>query len=57
MPGYVRLPRGQRRRSQQRLRKTKSRIEAVRCRVLLLLQEGWGVSTIAAVVGCARATV
>jgi len=57
MPVYVRLPRGQRRRIQMRLRKTNNRIEAVRCRVLLLLHEGWAASIIAAVVGCARATV
>jgi transposase len=57
MPVYVRLPRGQRRRIQMRLRKTNNRIEAVRCRVLLLLPAGWAASIIAAVVGCARATV
>jgi putative transposase len=51
------LPRGQRRRIQKRLRKTTNRIEAARCRVLLLLHEGWAVSIIAAVVGCVRATV
>lgn len=54
---HVHLPRGQRRRMQQRLRKTNNRIEAVRCRILLLLHEGWAVSLIAAVVGCVRATV
>jgi len=53
----VHLPRGQRRRIQNRLRKTNNRIEAVRCRVLLLLHAGWAVSAIAAVVGCVRATV
>jgi hypothetical protein len=57
MPVSVRLPRGHRRRIQKRLRKTNNRIEAVRCRVLLLLHQGWAVSIIAAVVGCARATV
>ncbi len=57
MPVYVRLPRGQRRRIQKRLRKTNNRIEAVRCRVLLLLHQGWAVSIMAVVVGCARATV
>jgi Homeodomain-like domain len=39
------------------LRKTNNRLEAVRCRVLLLLHEGWTAEIIAAVVGCARATV
>lgn len=57
MPVYVRLPRGQRRRIQKRLCKTNNRIEAVRCRILLLLHKGWAASIIAAVVGCARATV
>lgn len=57
MPVYVCLPRGQRRRIQKRLRKTNNRLEAVRCRILLLLPERWAVSLIAAVVGCARATV
>src|ERR1041385_4240720 len=57
MPVYVRLPRGQRRRIQKRLGKTLNRIEVVRCRILLLLHEGWAASIIAAVVGCARATV
>jgi transposase len=57
MPVSVRLPRGQRRRNQRRLRKTNNRIEAVRCRVLRLLHEGWTAGIIAAVVGCARATV
>jgi transposase len=42
---------------QKRLRKTTNRIEAVRCRVMLLLHEGWAVNIIAAVVGCVRATV
>lgn len=54
---YVRLPRGQRRRIQMRLRKTNNRLEALRCRVILLLHEGWAVRIIAAVVGCVRATV
>ena len=57
MPVYVRLPRGPCRWIQKRLRKTTNHIEAVRCRVLLLLHERWAASLIAVVVGCARATV
>src|SRR5262245_7603027 len=53
----VHLPRGQRRRIQMRLHKTTNRLEAVRCRVMLLLHQAWAVSLIAAVVGCVRATV
>jgi transposase len=41
----------------QLLRKTRSRIEALRARVLLLLQAGLVPSVIAETVGCARATV
>jgi len=39
------------------LRKTRSRIEALRARVLLLLHEGHGPSATANIAGCARATV
>jgi transposase len=39
------------------LRKTKSRIEALRARVLLLVHEGYPASEVAARVGCVRATV
>ncbi len=53
----VSLYRAQRRRVARRLRKTKCRIEALRCRVLLLLSERVAVSTVAERVGCARATV
>lgn len=53
----VSLPRGQRRRMRRTLRKTKSRIEAMRCRILLLLHDGHGASAVAEVVGCVRASV
>ncbi len=51
------LARSQRRRMQKLLRKTKSRIEALRARVLLLLHEGCAASDVATRVGCVRATV
>ena len=51
------LPRGQRRRMQVMVRKTKSRIEALRARVLLLLHKQVSVSEIAFRVDCVRATV
>lgn len=51
------LCRSQRRRIQRKLRKTQSRIEALRCRVLLLLHERFVVAEIAERVGCVRATV
>ncbi len=53
----VSIVRAQRRRMQRLLRKTKSRIEALRARVLLLLHEGYTVSAVAMQVGCVRATV
>src|SRR5690242_9071610 len=52
-----RIDRPQRRRLQSLLRKTKSRIEAVRARILLLLATGDDVVRVAEVVGCVRATV
>jgi len=42
---------------QRTLRKTKSRIEALRARTMLLLHEGYGVSEVCERVGCVRATV
>ena len=39
------------------LRKTKSRIEALRCRIMLLLHERTAVVEVAQMVGCVRATV
>ena len=51
------LPRAQRQRFKRMLRKTRSRIEALRCRVLLLLHEQRPVSEVATLVGCVRATV
>lgn len=53
----VSLPRAQRRRFKMMVRKTKSRIEALRCRILLLLHDGRTVSQVATLVDCVRATV
>jgi len=53
----LRLARGQRRRVKRLLQKTRSRIEALRARILLLLHEGHEPSAAAAITGCARATV
>ena len=53
----LRLDRGQRRRTMRLLRKTHSRIEALRARILLLLHGGEEPSEVAMFVGCARATV
>ena len=50
------LPRPQRRRMQRLYRKTKSRLESTRCRVLLL-HAGLGASEVAYTVDCVRATV
>jgi transposase len=54
---HLSLPRAQRRRMQRRLRKTGCRIEALRCRILLLLHEGDAATLVAEVAGCVRATV
>jgi len=51
------LDRGQRRRMMRLLRKTRSRIEALRARVLLLLDEGVVPGVVAERAGCARAAV
>ncbi len=53
----LRLDRGQRRRTMRILRKTRSRIEALRARVLLLLHDGVVPCVVAEMGGCARATV
>ena len=53
----LRLDRGQRRRMKRLLQKTRSRIEALRARVLLLLHEGVVPGVVAEMTGCARATV
>jgi len=53
----LRLDRGQRRRMKRLLLKTRSRIEALRARVLLLLHEGVVPGVVAEMAGCARATV
>src|SRR5512143_806829 len=53
----LRLDRGQRRRMKRLLLKTRSRIEALRARVLLLLHEGVVPGVVAGMAGCARATV
>jgi len=41
----------------RRLRKTRCRIEALRCRVLILLHEGFSAGSVSEVTGCVRATV
>lgn len=51
------LYRAQRRRIERRFRKTPDKIEAMRCRILLLLNAGHSASNIADRVECARATV
>ena len=48
----LRLPRGQRRRFESALRKSHSRIEAMRARILLRVHEARPVVDIAARVGC-----
>lgn len=51
------IPQRQRRRLHRHWRKTRSRIEALRCRVLRLSHEGYSVVKFAERVDCARATV
>lgn len=51
------LPRSQRRRIERRFRKTRDRIEAMRCQILLLLHDGHSAGDITERVRCARATV
>ena len=51
------VPRAQRRRFGNILRKTPWHLEVVRCRVLLLLHSGTLAADVAAQVGCVRATV
>lgn len=51
------LPRPQRRRMRRRMMKTPCRIEALRCRVLLLLHEEQVAAFVAEIAGCVRATV
>src|SRR5258706_11117002 len=51
------LYRAQRRRIERRFRKTPDKIEATRCRILLLIHAGHTVMDIAERVACARATV
>jgi len=53
----LRIDRGQRRRMKRLLQKTRSRIEALRARILLLLHGGHEPSEVAILAGCARATV
>jgi transposase len=53
----LRLDRGQRRRMTRLLRKTHSRIEALRARILLLLDQGVVPGVVAEMAGSARATV
>lgn len=51
------LPRAQLRRIERRFRKTQDKIEAMRCRILLLLHDRLPVGQISETVPCARATV
>jgi transposase len=53
----VALNRAQRRRVEKLLHRTGSRIEAARCRILLLLNRGKPPKVVADIVGCVRATV
>lgn len=53
----VALRHKQRRRLRRRYRKTRCRVEALRCRILLLLDEGFSVAEVGARAGCVRATV
>lgn len=53
----VSMPRAQRRRLEKVWRKTPSRIEALRCRILLLLSQGRSATEVAGMAGCVRATV
>jgi transposase len=53
----IRMYRAQRRRVEKRLRHTRCRIEALRCRILLLLDARKSVVSVAAIAGCVRATV
>ena len=47
----------QRRMIQSMKRKTRSRVEAMRCRIILLLDDGEAVSRLSAMVDCVRSTV
>lgn len=51
------LYRAQRRRIERRLRKTSDKFEAMRCRILLLIDAGYPVRDISERVNCVRATV
>jgi len=53
----VKLYRAQRRRIEKHYKNTKSRVEAARCRILLLLNEGKSVQLVSKIVGCVRSTV
>ena len=53
----LQLYRAQRRRIENRLRKTRDRIETLRCRILLLLNSGESPGEIHRKMGCDRATV
>lgn len=53
----VKLSRTQRREIQTRMNATSNRFEALRCRIILLLDEGYCVNEVAGLAGCARATV
>ena len=53
----VNLPRAQKRRIEKTLAKTKDKLTAVRCQILLLLNQTYSAKTVAEMVCCVRATV
>lgn len=53
----VELPEVQCRKIGVMMRKTKSCVEALRCRIILLLSQGLAVSEVTRVAGCVRSTV
>jgi len=55
----IRIPlsESQRRRIEELMRKTRSRVEAQRCRIVLLLAEGHGIQRVRDMVGCVRSTL
>ena len=53
----VEVPDAQHREIEMMMRKTKSRVEALRCRIVLLLAQGLAVGEVSRVAGCVRSTV
>ena len=54
---HVNLSVSQRKRIEAFMRKTSNKFEALRCRIVLLLNERCSVNTVASLAGCVRATV